>query len=292
MPTLTANSLDFLRSSRNADGGWSYYAAGQSAIEPTALVVAALHVHASHPDLISAGLKFISGLQQSDGAIVPQPGQSQPTSMSLIAGLSLALDPAFRPAAERVADHALSWSPETSPSTPDIVNDGSLIGFAWRPGTISWVEPTAYGLLLLDRLGRSDHPRVAEARKLLLDRAVPSGGWNYGNSIVLGAELEAVVMTTALALLALWRDRDGKQVLGGLEYLRRESATHHSDTPLSLGWMSLALRARGESVIAESRIAESLQLSTRVAASPWHHAMALLAVGPLDRNPFVLGAAA
>jgi hypothetical protein len=38
---------------------------------------------------------------------------------------------------------------------------------------------------------------------MIVDRACLDGGWNYGNSIVLGEELWAYPDTTALALIAL-----------------------------------------------------------------------------------------
>ena len=49
--------------------------------------------------------------------------------------------------------------------------------------------------------------------RLLMDRAVPGGGWNAGNVRVLGADLDPYPDTTAWALLAL-RDPSGRPVTG------------------------------------------------------------------------------
>jgi uncharacterized protein (DUF362 family) len=84
-----------------------------------------------------------------------------------------------------------------------IVLDGSLRGWPRISDTFSWVENTSYALAALKACGRRDHPRVAEAERLLLDRVCQDGGWNCGNNVVCGAHLMGFVPTTALAALAL-----------------------------------------------------------------------------------------
>src|SRR5258706_177994 len=80
----------------------------------------------------------------------------------------------------------------------------------------SWVEPTAYALIALKKLrpvqgdGRSDRS-IAEAERMLYDRACAEGGWNYGNSTAYGVELPPYLETTALALLALQDRRDDER---------------------------------------------------------------------------------
>ena len=86
--------------------------------------------------------------------------------------------------------------------------DNALQGWAWTVDTFSWVESTATCLLGLKRLvsgSRSTEVagRIREAEQLLFDRACRDGGWNHGNSNMLGKDLPAYVPTTALALLAL-----------------------------------------------------------------------------------------
>ena len=62
------------------------------------------------------------------------------------------------------------------------------------PATFSWVEPTSWCILALkkaapDPTARETADRVIEAERMLADRCCLEGGWNYGNSNVLGKEL-------------------------------------------------------------------------------------------------------
>ncbi len=81
--------------------------------------------------------------------------------------------------------------------------DMQLTGWPWAEGNFSWVEPTAWACLALRYVGQGNHPRVREGTKLLLDRAMDSGGINYGNRRILGKLTEPIPGPTALLLLAL-----------------------------------------------------------------------------------------
>jgi hypothetical protein len=87
--------------------------------------------------------------------------------------------------------------------SPDNDLDTALIGWPWVVHTFGWVEPTSWALLSLALAGKSDHPRAVEGRRLLEDRCLPEGGWNYGNKIVFNHTLMPFWDTTALATLAL-----------------------------------------------------------------------------------------
>jgi hypothetical protein len=86
---------------------------------------------------------------------------------------------------------------------PDNKLDTSLVGWPWVANTFGWVEPTSWALLALTLAGKSDHPRAIEGRRLLEDRCLPGGGWNYGNKIVFNHVLFPFWDSTALATLAL-----------------------------------------------------------------------------------------
>ena len=92
--------------------------------------------------------------------------------------------------------------------------------------------------------GLGAHPRVEEGSRLILDRALPHGGWNYGNRRVFGQELRPHPGPTGLALLALAalrheiRPRSVDQAIG---YLIRTLPEVRA--PVSLGWGVLGLRA-------------------------------------------------
>ena len=83
--------------------------------------------------------------------------------------------------------------------------------------------------------------RVTEGERLLLDRVCRSGGWNYGNSNVLGKELPPYVPTTAIALLALQGRRDQDAVKKSLAYLAAHSLDERSGLSLSLSRIALAV---------------------------------------------------
>ena len=103
----------------------------------------------------------------------------------------------------------------------DVVgHDSRLVGWPWIEATHSWLEPTALAILALCRLGRAAHPRVKAGVELILNRALDSGGWNYGNKSVFGTELRPQPGPTGLALLALAAVGErGPAVKHGLDYL-------------------------------------------------------------------------
>jgi hypothetical protein len=120
-------------------------------------------------------------------------------------------------------------------ATDEVPFDSELSGWPWMDATFSWVEPTSHAILALRASGHGDHPRVAEAEKMLLDRACVGGGWNYGNREVLGYDLPPFVPTTAVAVMALQGVADaGQAVDEGLDYLQNEVAAHPSALSLSL----------------------------------------------------------
>jgi len=123
--------------------------------------------------------------------------------------------------------------------------DPDLRGWAWLPGTFSWVEPTSYAILALRPLRRESPERVArrvdEAERMLLDRVCVDGGWNYGNSRVLGEDLWPYPDTTAIALLSLV-DREGDDAIRrSLATLGRMMAD--TDSGLSLALSTLCFDA-------------------------------------------------
>ena len=82
-------------------------------------------------------------------------------------------------------------------------DDQSILGWPWVAGTHSWLEPTASSIIALDREGLGDHPRVEEGIRMILDRALTQGGWNYGNKSVFGKTLRPHPGPTGMALVAL-----------------------------------------------------------------------------------------
>jgi hypothetical protein len=123
-------------------------------------------------------------------------------------------------------------------------HDSMIVGWPWVADTHSWVEPTAMALLSLAVEGKSEHPRVIEGVRLLVDRAIPGGGWNLGNPVVFKTPLRPLPGPTGLALLALSRLRGPSEIARpALSYLQK--ALTETRAPISLGWGLLGLRAWG-----------------------------------------------
>ncbi len=145
--------------------------------------------------------------------------------------------------------------------------DTSKSGWPWVPGTVSWVAPTALAMLAF-RAWRRQSPRVAAGAEMLLDRACPQGGWNAGNSVVFGVELDPHPDFTAMAVVALRNLPQGRNAIvhRSLEYLVGRLRT--SVSPYSLAWAVIALSAYGHD--GAQYLTRQLEAATvsRVAALP------------------------
>ncbi len=123
-------------------------------------------------------------------------------------------------------------------------HDPHLKGWSWIMHTAAWVEPTAMALTALKLTGQGRQARATEAVRLLLNRQMPHGGWNTGNTVVFEQELHPNPESTAIALNALAGLVARESVEASLAYLRGQVAKVR--TPLSLGWGLLGLGAWGE----------------------------------------------
>jgi hypothetical protein len=129
---------------------------------------------------------------------------------------------------------------------PSQVNrqDNALQGWAWTHGTFSWVEPTAWALVAIKRFRRRDRvtlARIAEGESMLLDRVCKDGGWNHGNSNMLGADLEPYVPTTAMGLMALADRRSEPAVIRTHRYLAQARLREPATMALSLAAVALGV---------------------------------------------------
>jgi hypothetical protein len=95
--------------------------------------------------------------------------------------------------------------------------------------------------MALRATGHGQHDRVREAIQMILDRQLPHGGWNYGNTLMFGKELHPMPESTGAALTGLAGIVDQHTVSRSLEYLQGEIARLR--TPISLGWSLLGLAA-------------------------------------------------
>jgi hypothetical protein len=111
---------------------------------------------------------------------------------------------------------------------------------------------------------------------LLLDRAIPSGGWNYGNAAVLANTLRPFPETTGVVLTALAGEPRSPAVERAIAFLSTELPRIR--TPLSLGWGLIGLTALGaRPAEAGTWLAEAIERSRARAANSLHDALLLLA---------------
>jgi len=160
--------------------------------------------------------------------------------------------------------------------------DPYLIGWSWTAGAFSWVEPTSYSLMALKKLKRSlagtnCDERIRQGEMLIYDRMCENGGWNYGNSKVLGEALWPYPDVTAVALIAL-QDQTTSAVnqksLRVLDAIMRETASG-----TALGWGILCLTLYNQDVREWKEILEKSFEKTRFLDETKTVALALLALG-------------
>lgn len=181
--------------------------------------------------------------QLPDGRVPIDPSHPEVWWPTTLAATAWAGVDRYRNEKDRAVQFILQAS-GTNPAKPandPIGHDTTLRGWSWVEGTHSWVEPTSLSLLALDAVGIHDHPRSEEAVRLLLNRQLPHGGWNYGNTAIFGRELHPMPESTGAALAGLAGRVLVAEVARSLEYLRGE--VDRLRTPLSLGWALLGLAA-------------------------------------------------
>ena len=205
---LRSRLIERLRASVRDDGGWGYSAQGASNSEPTALASLALAAEHSSAEHISGALHWLAQRQLADGSVTPTAELDEPkwpTALALLGWMNCGSTHSnkYRNEIDRATDCLLAMKGRALKTSPYVDHDVSLIGWPWVQGTHSWVEPTSYAICALRAKGLAEHARVREGVKILLDRALPDGGWNYGNSRVFDNTLRPFPATTGVALVAL-----------------------------------------------------------------------------------------
>jgi hypothetical protein len=227
-----------LLSSRNADGGWPYYAGKTSRLEPTSAALLALG--AGIPDVLAV----LDRWPRRDGLFTDGAGEINVAFNGLAA---IALAPARDRLVARELRSALVRSKGVviPPSTINRQNN-ALQGWAWTSDTFTWVESTSTCLLGLKRLVPAPRTadvatRMAEAEQFLADRVCRGGGWNHGNANMLGRDLPAYVPTTALALLAMHDRLKDPVVVQSVAYLTERRLAEPGGLALALARIALGV---------------------------------------------------
>jgi len=288
-------AIDLLLGAQNEDGGWGSVRGKHSNTEATAFALMALKSIEKEKfnRQVTAGLNWLLKHQKTDGSWPLNDGSKQSSWTTPIAVLALL---SFQDQVERALS-AVRWLLEQEGRKPgwiasvlwrlSLVNkmpelDPYLSGWSWTPGAFSWVEPTSYALMAIKKLrphlaGTTVEERIQQGEMLIYDRMCKNGGWNYGNSRVLGEPLWPYPDVTAVALIAL-QDRAGSRVnqlsLHALTNMMREAASG-----MALGWGILCLTLYGEDLgQLKKTLAKNFQ-QTRFLGETKPVALAVLAFG-------------
>lgn len=250
----------------------------------------ALAAHGAEPQVREEGLAWLADVQGSDGSVPVSSGIAGPAWPTGLA--VLAWTRAGRLGVVRYASHierATAWLLATrgirlSPNAEAYGHDVTLQGWPWVKDMHSWIEPTSYAILALRAAGQAGHPRVREGVKVLLDRVLPNGGWNYGNTRILANTLRPFPATTGIALSALVGEPSGPVIETSITYLTQ--ALEGVRTPLTVGWGLIALTAwNARPETADDWLARSAARSIDGQPNTLHDALLLLA--GLERCPLV-----
>jgi len=223
-----------------------YRAGGEAASEPTALAGLALMAGGNEAAAKKAA-DWLVERQSANGAVGVLESQSTPcwpTSLAILLWRRLDAEQYHRPIEQAVA-WTLAENGETHQQRDYIGHDTTLVGWSWAANTHSWLEPTAMFVMALKAVGLSEHPRTREAVQLMVDRLLPHGGCNYGNTIVLGQELLPHVQPTGIVMMAV-ADEPIKdpRIPNSLEYLQRELSAETTTASLCYGLLGLAANGR------------------------------------------------
>jgi Squalene-hopene cyclase C-terminal domain len=218
---MLERAVQVLADAQNADGGWGAFPGRPSNTEATSLAVLAIETAAGEPAGFSVerGVQWLVTRQHRDGSWPLTPGFPDASWATPLAILCLTTIGGHHPRALEGArwllaqrGRSLGWLASVvyrvAPSRMPTRLNPDLSGWPWSRGAFSWVEPTSWALLALKRMrphldpGRA-RARILEGEQLVYDRMCTAGGWNYGNSNVLGVDAPPYADTTALALIAL-----------------------------------------------------------------------------------------
>jgi hypothetical protein len=256
--------LEALRGRELDAGGFSHRPGGEYRADATAWAVMALTATGTRKDLLEKARNRLAAGQKQDGRVCISPEHPEafwPTPLAILAWNG---SPAHREALSRAVRFLQDTTGihfEKDPKAP-VTHDTSIRGWPWIAKTHSMVEPTALSLIALRIAGNGETGRTREGTRMLMDRQLPAGGWNYGNTLVYGQELYPQPENTGLALSALAGTVVRQDVLRSLEYL--ESRIVRLRAPLSLGWGLLGLGAWGaRPEKARSWVLESFKLQEK-----------------------------
>jgi hypothetical protein len=227
------------------EGGFSLSDRDLSSPDATAWAAIALSAIMGRNEYSINACHYLSNKQKADGRISlvdEVPEACWPTFSAILAWQKIGK---FEIPNKKALSFLLNYTgkhwTKTRKQAKIVGHDTSILGWPWIEKTHSWVEPTSMAIMALKSNHMSHHDRVLEGIQMLIDRQLPSGGWNYGNTSVFGQQLLAMPDFTGIALCALEGsvtvDAVKKSVAYAAEQVRKIR------TPRSLVWCLFGLCA-------------------------------------------------
>jgi hypothetical protein len=246
------------------DGGFAHRAGGGYRPDATAWAIMALKIACINIDVLELSMSRLKADQLEDGRIslsTDNPETFWLTPLAVLAWQGSAVYSKSQSRAVRFLLNTTGVHPSKKPNSP-AGHDTSIRGWPWIANTHSWVEPTALALTALQISGYGDHERAIEGRRMLLDRQLPQGGWNYGNKMTFGKGLRPMPDSTGVALNSLEGSVSKNDIEDSIRYLKIRVKNIRS--PLALAWSILGLGAWKERPLeARTWIIESLKLQEK-----------------------------
>ena len=288
-------AIDFLLGAQNPDGGWGAVKGKRSNTESTSFALMALKCLEKEGFVgpMTAGLSWLLQHQKDDGSWPLSDASKQSSWTTPIAVLALLSFQDQRQHALKAAKWILTQEGRKPGRIASVLVRLSLVekmteldpylsGWPWTAGAFSWVEPTSYSVMALKKLkqslvGTNCGERIRQGEMLIYDRMCEKGGWNYGNSRVLGETLWPYPDVTAIALVAL-QDRATSEAnqtsLRALDAMLREAGSG-----TALGWGILCLTLYNQDVAEWKRILVKNFEKTRFLGETKAVALAVLGFG-------------
>lgn len=261
---LILESIETIASRSLKGGGFAQRRNGKFRPDATAWSILALSTGKTYGDLLENGCICLAASQLQDGSIPLAEDLNNahwPTALAILAWKSAG---GYENEIKRAAKFLLKTSglhfsrEKNSPNG----HDTSIRGWPWIENTHSWIEPTSIAILALKTTGDAGHERVREAVRMILDRKLPAGGWNYGNTTVFIREFSPAPENTGQALCALSGLVGQCEIEKSIDYLKKEIST--LKTPVSLCWAVFGLCAWSVKINETcKRILHSLSLQQR-----------------------------
>ncbi len=228
------------------NGGFGNHQSGKYRPDITAWAILILNAFSphSHAELIKLARTRLTHDQLPNGSVVISPDHQEaiwPTPLSIFAWHGSSPHLVNQKQAVLFLLQRTGLHMEKTDGNSVVGHDTSIPGWPWILETHSWVQPTALCMIALSINGHESHQRVNQGEQMLMNRQLPQGGWNYGNTTILGKELQPFPESTGIALSALAGRVPQTAIDKSLNYLLH--ALPQLRTPISLSWGVLGLQA-------------------------------------------------